>query len=321
MTVEREGEFPREDREAVETLGLQLALGIENARLAIRQRRFAEELREKVAAATEELRELDQAKSDFVSLVSHELRTPLTSIQGFSELLLTRPQTPERARQFLTAIHQEAERIGRIVRDLLDLSRIELGRGFEPHCVPLDLRQLIGVNVELFRGQTALHQILWDAPEDLPRVFADQDAVDQVLKNLLSNAVKYSPQGGTVRVWAVPSVVKPGTVELGVEDQGVGIPPPVLPKIFEKYYRVSHPATAHTRGLGIGLALVKALVETQGGTIDVESREGKGSRFVVRLPLASGMPTAQGRPSADRGASPERERGTGESAHFSGLSP
>lgn len=290
MAVEREGEFPRGDREAAETLGLQLALGIENARLTSSQRRFAEELREKVAAATERLRDLDRAKSDFVSIVSHELRTPLTSIQGFSELLLARPQPPERTRQFLTTIYQEAKRIGRIVRDLLDLSRIELGRGLEPHCAPLDLRPLLAANAELFRGQTALHQIVWEAPEHLPRVVADPDAMDQVVRNLLSNAVKYSPGGGTIRAWAAPSAVQPAMVELGVEDQGVGIPPVALSKIFEKYYRVSHPATAHTRGLGIGLALVKGLVEAQGGTIHVESREGEGSRFIVRLPAVAGTP-------------------------------
>ena len=290
MTVEREGEFPRGDREAAETLGLQLALGIENARLAIRQRRFAEELREKVAAATEGLRELDQAKSDFVSIVSHELRTPLTSIQGFSELLLTRPQSPERTRQFLTTIYQEAKRIGRIVRDLLDLSRIELGRGFELRRAPLDLRPLLAANAEQFRGQTELHQIVWEAPEDLPLVLADSDATDQVVKNLLSNAVKYSPGGGTIRVWAASSTAQPGMVEIGVEDQGVGIPPSAISKIFEKYYRVSHPATVHTRGLGIGLALVKALVEAHDGTVHVESREGEGSRFIVRLPVVSEAP-------------------------------
>lgn len=297
MTVERHGEFPGEDQEEVETLGLQLALGIENARLAISQRRFAEELKEKVAKATVELRELDKAKSDFVSIVSHEMRTPLTSIQGFSEILLTRTLPQERIRRFLTFIHQEAERLGRIVRDLLDLSRIELGRKLEVRRVPLDLRPLIERNVELFQGQTARHQILWDAPRDLPPALADPDAMDQVVKNLLSNAVKYSPGGGAIRVWAVPSAPEPETVELGVEDHGVGIPPPALPRIFEKYYRVTHPATAHERGLGIGLALVKALVEAQGGSIRVESREGEGSRFVVLLPAAmreSAQPPASG---------------------------
>jgi signal transduction histidine kinase len=294
MAVEREGEFPGADRTAMETLGLQLALGIENARLAARQRRFALELEEKVAAATRGLRELDQAKSDFLSIVSHELRTPLTSLQGFSELLLTRPSSPERTRQFLGYIHQEAERLGRIVGDLLDLSRIELGRGIELRQAPLTLGPLLEANGEQFRAQTTCHQLTWEVPLDLPQVLADRDALNQVIKNLLSNALKYSPGGGAVRLWAARSDRDPGMVEIGVSDQGVGIPREMISRIFEKYYRVSHPDTAQVRGLGIGLALVKHLIEAQGGSIRVESREGQGSCFTVALPMAPESPARTG---------------------------
>lgn len=286
MAVERAGEFSRQDRAVVETLGLQLALGIENARLTARQRRFAQELAEKVAAATRSLRELDRAKSDFLSIVSHELRTPLTSLQGFSELLLTRAASPERTRQFLGYIHQEAERLGRIVGDLLDLSRIELGRGSELRREPLSLGPLLEANGELFQAQTSRHQLTWELPPDLPPVLADRDAVDRVLKNLLSNALKYSPGGGLVRLWAARADRHPAMIEIGVSDQGVGIPPEALSRIFEKYYRVPHPAVTQVRGLGIGLALAKHLVEAQDGTIRVESREGEGSRFIVTLPVA-----------------------------------
>ena len=287
MAVEREGEFPRSDRTAVETLGLQLALGIENARLAARQRRFAQELEEKVAAATRSLRELDQAKTDFLSIVSHELKTPLTAVQGFSELLLTRPILPDRARQFLGYIHQEAERLGRIVADLLDLSRIELGRGVELHRSPVALGPLLQANGELFQAQTSRHRLIWEASPDLPLALADRDATDQVIKNLLSNALKYSPEGGVVRLWAARSGREPGMVEIGVSDQGVGIPAEALLRVFEKYYRVSHPATVRARGLGIGLALAKHLIEAQGGRIWAESQEGRGSRFVATLPIAA----------------------------------
>jgi signal transduction histidine kinase len=287
MTVEREGEFSPPDRSAVEALGPQIALGIENARLTARQRRFAQELEEKVAAATRGLRELDRAKSDFLSIVSHELRTPLTSLQGFSELLLTRAYSPERVHQFLGYIHQEAARLGRIVGDLLDLSRIELGRSAELRPAPLALGPLLEANAELFQAQTTRHQLAWEAPADLPKVLADRDAVDRVIKNLLSNAVKYSPAGGAVRLWATRCAGDSGMVEFGVSDEGVGIPAGALPRIFDKYFRVPHPATVQVRGLGIGLALAKHLVEAQGGTIRVESREGQGSRFRVTLPAAS----------------------------------
>lgn len=286
LAVERRGEFPRELRATAETLGLHLALAIDNACLAERQRRFADELEGKVAAATRRLRELDRAKSDFVSIVSHELRTPLTSIQGFSELLLSRPPSAEGARRWLELIHREAERLGRIVADLLDLSRIESGgeRALGP--APLALGPLIDANVELLASQSAAHTIERDLPDALPPVVADHDALDRVLKNLLSNAIKYSPGGGPVRVWARVSAEEPGRVELGVEDRGVGIPAASVSRIFEKYCRVPHPDTAHVRGLGLGLALVKSLVEAQGGRIRVESQVGLGSRFVLSLPIA-----------------------------------
>lgn len=286
LAVERRGEFGRELRATVETLALQLALGIENARLAARQRRFAAELEEKIAVATERLRELDRAKSEFVSIVSHELRTPLTSIQGFSELLLTRPIPAAEARQCLATIHREAERLGRIVTDLLDLSRIESGRQNPLVPEPLELGPLITANAELFRSQSEAHAIECEIAEALPPVLADRDGLDRVLKNLLSNAIKYSPGGGVVRILAGVSAEDGERVELVVEDQGVGIPAEALPRIFARYARVPHPATGHVRGLGLGLALVKSLVEAQGGRVRVESEVGTGSRFIVSLPIA-----------------------------------
>ena len=286
MVVERIGELRSGARAAIETLGLQLALGVENSRLAQRQRRFAEELEEKVAAATQRLRELDQAKSDFVSIVSHELRTPLTAIQGFSELLLNRAASPERQRQFLGYILHESERLGRIVEDLLDLSRIEAGKGKPFNRIPLDLIPLLEVNAELFGCQSPIHEVRVEISRDLPLVLADRDAVDRVLKNLISNAIKYSPRGGPVLLQAARSTTDPGLVEIFVEDRGVGVPPEALDRIFEKYYRVSHPDAGKVRGLGIGLALVKSLVEAHGGTVRVSSCPDQGSRFLVTFPVA-----------------------------------
>ena len=286
LVIERLGEFPREIRATAETLGLHLALGIDNARLAERQHRFAEELEEKVAVAIRRLSELDRAKSEFVSIVSHELRTPLTSIQGFSELLLTRPPSAAGARRCLEAIHREAERLGRIVADLLDLSQIERGEARALGPAPLALGPLIEANADLFAAQSPAHPIEWDVADGLPPVLADRDALDRVLKNLLSNAVKYSPGGGPVRVWARPDPGEPGRVELGVEDRGVGIPAGALPRIFDKYSRIPHPDTAHVGGLGLGLALVKSLVEAQGSRVRVESQLGAGTRFILSLPIA-----------------------------------
>jgi signal transduction histidine kinase len=287
MVVERVGELPRAERRAIGTLALQLGLGIENARLTERQRRFAEELEGKVAAATRRLRELDRAKSDFVSVVSHELRTPLTSIRGFTELLLNRAVLPERQHQFLGYVLHESERLGRIVEDLLDLSRIEAGREQLRARAPVDLAPLLEVNAELFACQSPLHEVRATVSEGLPPVLADRDAVDRVLKNLLSNAIKYSPRGGLVWLRAAPSPGTGGFVEISVEDQGVGIPPEAIGRIFDKYYRLSHPETARARGLGIGLALVKSLVEAHGGTVEATSAPGQGSCFRVTLPAVT----------------------------------
>jgi two-component system phosphate regulon sensor histidine kinase PhoR len=263
-----------------------MGLAVENARLTVRQLHFAEELADKVTAATARLRELDQAKSEFLSVVSHELRTPLTALQGFSELLLRSALPPDRARRCLVYLHTEACTLGRIVGELLDLSRIESGRPIELRPELVDLAALIERNVELFAGEHREHRFRWTASGPEVALRADPDALDRMVKNLLSNAVKYSPRGGEVCVSARPAEDQPGMIELAVEDDGVGIPADQLPRIFDKYVRVPHPETAAARGLGLGLSLVKALAEAHGGRVEVESLPGKGSRFRLLLPEA-----------------------------------
>ncbi len=282
LAVEWRGEVAAGTDAAAAEIALHLALGIENARLTLRQRRFAEELEDKVAAATRRLREIDQAKSEFLSVVSHELRTPLTALEGFAELLLTRAVPPERAARFLRHIHVEARRLGRIVAELLDLSRLEVGVAPDLKREPLELATHVERQLELFAGVHPAHRFSWKAEGVLPALRADRDALDRVLQNLLSNAVKYSPRGGEVRVAARSAA--DGLVELRVEDEGVGIPTTELPRIFDKYVRIATQETTSVRGLGLGLSLVRALVEAHGGRIDVESEPGKGSIFRVILP-------------------------------------
>ena len=284
LAIERNGDLGAATRGAAQALALHVALALENARLTERQRRFAEELEDKVARATQRLREIDQAKSEFLSVVSHELRTPLTALQGFSELLLARDVPPDRARRYLHHVQTESQRLGRIVADLLDLSRIESGRGLSLRREPFDLRELVECNVEVFACQHALHRFDLSVAASLPPLCADRDAVDRMLKNLLSNAVKYSPRGGRVLVQARPAADRPGLVELAVEDDGVGIPAEALPRICEPYVRIAHPETATAPGLGLGLNLVRALAHAHGGLVEVESLPGKGSRFRVLLP-------------------------------------
>ncbi len=270
-------------------MALHLSLAVENARLMLRQRRFTEELEEKVTAATERLRQLDQAKTEFVSVVAHEMRTPLTALQGFTELLLSRAVPPERAARFLGHLHSEAERLGRIVAELLDLSRLESGRPLELRCEAVDLPQVIERNFDLFAVQHQRHRFQWTPYPGVETLHADRDAVDRILKNLISNAVKYSPGGGRVIVATRAADDRPGMVELSVEDDGIGIPVNQLSRIFDKYVRVPDRRTATVRGLGLGLALVRALAEAHGGSVEVESLPGKGSTFRVFLPSESSV--------------------------------
>ena len=284
LILEQDGDLSAGDRARATTLGAHVALAVENARLAERQRHFARELEEKIAGATRRLRELDQAKNEFLTIASHELRTPLTALQGFSELLLTREVPADRARRYLGHIHTEAQRLGRIVADLLDHSRIESGRGPELRRVPLDLGGLIEANLEIFASQHPRHHFDRPRAGAVPPLCADRDAVDRMLKNLISNAIKYSPRGGRVRVEAAVAQDRPGMVELSVEDDGVGIPAESLPRIFDPYVRVANPETATAPGLGLGLSLVRGLAHAHGGSVEVESLPGKGSRFRVLLP-------------------------------------
>lgn len=284
MAVERRGEISAEERAALKTLGVHVGLALENARLASRQRQFAAELAEKVSAARRELEELDRAKSAFVAIASHELRTPLTALQGFSELLAVRRLPPEEVSRLAGVMRREAKRLARIVSDLLDLSRIE--RGLAPALcrIPLAVEPAVVATVALFSHGTATHPIAVTCEPALPRVDADPDALERVLMNLISNAIKYSPPGSVVRVAARPLA---GAVAIDVADSGRGIPAEALGRIFEPYYRVPDAAGA-ARGTGIGLAVVKALVEAHGGAVSVESAPMLGTRVTVVLPALEG---------------------------------
>jgi two-component system, OmpR family, phosphate regulon sensor histidine kinase PhoR len=235
-----------------------------------------------VSAARRELEELDRAKSAFVAIASHELRTPLTALQGFSELLATRQLPPDEVNRLGAIMRREARRLGRIVSDLLDLSRIE--RGLDPALcrIPLAVEPTVVATVDLFRQGTTTHPIAIACEPALPTLDADPDALERVLTNRISNAIKYSPAGSVVRVGA--RALENG-VAIDVCDSGRGIPAEALGRIFEPYYRVPDAAGA-ARGTGIGLAVVKALVEAHGGAVEVESAPTLGTRVTVVLPAA-----------------------------------
>lgn len=249
-----------------------------------------------------ELKRLEEVRMEFVVNVSHELRTPLTAIRGYAETLLYGGlEHREEARKFLEIIHQHAERLGRLLNDLLDLSNIELER------TPLSIRpQAV---VEVARQATAMLmpqaeqkaiRLTNRIPDDLPPVLADRDRLVQILVNLLDNAVKYTPEGGSVTVTvrqgpgAEPQPPTPGTrppspgpwVEIVVEDTGIGIPEKDLPRITERFFRVDKARSRELGGTGLGLAIVKHLVQAHRGTLGIESEIGRGTTVRFTLPVA-----------------------------------
>jgi signal transduction histidine kinase len=282
LAVERVGELDADERAGLEGLGAYIGLALENARLATRQRRFTEELEAKVASATRRLEALDRAKSSFVAIASHELRTPLTALHGFSELLATRRLPHEEVARLGAIMCAESQRLGRMVNDLLDLSRIERGLSPTLRRGPVAIESVVGRVADVFRRASSTHPIVVGYEAGLPRVDADADAVERILTNLVSNALKYSPPGRLVRVRA-RGAARGGAVEVEVEDQGAGIAQEALARIFEPYYRAPD-AEGTARGTGIGLAVVKSLVEAHGGSVRVESTSGVGTRVVFSLP-------------------------------------
>lgn len=261
------------DRRLIVALGLHLGLALEHARLVARQRRFADQLEAEVAAAV-------RARSAFVAVASHELRTPLTGILGFSELLATRSVSRDEARRMAGIIHQEAARLARIIEDLLDLSRLERGLPPQVRPVALHVAAALADAVAVFQRPGATHEVVVDCASSLPSAWVDPDAFDRVVKNLVGNAVKYSPAGSRVEVAAGATV---DGIEVSVQDRGRGIPADALARVFEPYYRVPDAGVA-ARGTGLGLAVVKAIVDALGGEVRIDSAPGRGTRVVVRVP-------------------------------------
>jgi signal transduction histidine kinase len=180
-------------------------------------------------------------------------------------------------------LQRETERLARIVDDFLDLSRLERGLGLRLAPAAIAIAPALAAAVELFRRADS-HRIVLECDERLPAVLADPDALDRILKNLVSNAIKYSPAGSTVRITARTAAA--ASVEVSVHDEGRGIPRDALPRVFEPYYRAPGAAGA-ARGTGLGLSVVKSLIEAHGGTICLESAPGRGTRVIFVLPAVS----------------------------------
>jgi two-component system phosphate regulon sensor histidine kinase PhoR len=235
-------------------------------------------------------RELERMKTAFLNTVSHELRTPITSIRAFSELMAKRQADPEKSREWSAVINEEAERLNRLVDDLLDVSRIESGKKLSVIKRPVELKPLIDRTLTLFGKDAATHPIHLSMDEGLTLAELDADRIEQVLSNLLSNAIKYSPAGGAVelRVRFSP----PEGMRIEVQDHGLGLKPDDQANIFQKFYRVEGAHMNGIRGTGLGLSITKYLVEAHGGRMGVESVFGQGSQFWFEVPLFGPQATA-----------------------------
>ena len=232
-------------------------------------------------------RRLEMVRRDFVANVSHELRTPLTVLRGFAETLGDEEIPAPQRGQFIDAIVANAQRMQRLVDDLLDLSRMESG-GWRPKPVRCDVAQAAEEALAAARWRAAAKGIALDtdiAPE-AARVTADPTALRQVLANLVDNAVRHTERG-SVTVFARR---EPDAVAVGVRDTGVGIGPEHLPRIFERFYRADAGRAREEGGTGLGLAIVRHLVEAHGGSVHAESEPGRGTTIGATFPLAGDLP-------------------------------
>ncbi len=233
------------------------------------------------------LREVDRMKEEFVSIVSHELRTPLTSIRGSIQLVVGEPGSvpdPEH-RSLLQIALNNCERLVRIINDILDVSKIESGN-LPLHRKAVNVAELIRQSVDVVASPARHASVRIDArlPGDLPPVMVDQDRIVQALVNLLSNAVKFAPSGSTITIAAMATEQ---TVTVSVSDEGEGIAPENLSRLFRKFQQVDSSSSRRKGGTGLGLAITKALVEQHGGRIFVDSELHKGTRFSITLPAAT----------------------------------
>ncbi|RYG65018.1 hypothetical protein EON77_19035, partial [bacterium] len=252
-----------------------------------------------------DVRNVDRMKSGFVAMASHELRTPLTAIKGFSSTLLDGLDedmyTKEDQREFLGIVVGECDRLRRLIDDLLNTSRIESGESLKPDYQAVDITSLLDKVAKVQQQSTHKHTIKVEIENPLPATInGDLDKLEQIVNNLMNNAVKYAPDGGDIILHAKN---EGETLLIGIRDQGLGIPKDYLTKVFDRFTRVNNEDNRKIYGTGLGLFLVKHLVEdVHQGQIWVESEVGVGSDFQFRIPVALDIEAAKAAESSAKNA-------------------
>ena len=282
------------DKEIVSILASQIGQALENARLFEETWRSHQELESKIkertkelSEALEEIKKVTKRKSDFVSAVAHELRTPLTSVKGYAALLIAGKlgEISPGVKQRLEKINKHADGLTQLINDILDISRIESGRQ-EMKIEAINVPEIIESVADLLMPQLKEKdiQLVKDVTDDVKAVAADQGQIKRVFINLLSNALKYTPPKGTITIRARK---KDALAQIDISDTGIGISPNNLPKLFQEFYREDTETNQNVKGTGLGLALVKSIIEAHQGKIWVESRLGIGTTFSFTMPLTA----------------------------------
>lgn len=228
-------------------------------------------------------KEIDRMKTELVSMVAHELRSPLTSIAGFSELLLDEGVTQEQSKEYAEIILKESNRLGDLINKFLDISRIESGKS-QVHKTPVQIGHVIEsiLEMNMYLAERKGMKVNINIPDDLATVWVDREMMGEVILNLFSNAVKYSPERKAINIDVED---KDDEQLIRIADQGYGIPEKSLNKIFDKFYRVTdNEYIQEVNGSGLGLSLVKEIIELHDGSIWVESKIGEGSTFTFSIP-------------------------------------
>jgi signal transduction histidine kinase len=288
VSSEEVGAFTELDLSTIQTVADQLAVAIHNARLYEQVQQHAADLEERVKARTlelssamDKLQDLDRLKSKFIADISHELRTPLTNIIVYLDLLEN--ATGEKEETYRSVLKQQSARLATLVEEILDITHLEMGSA-RPSFADIDLNGLVHQVVATFlpRAEGVGLELIFEPDDEVKRIWAEPIQLSRVAGNLIANALNYSTVGRvTVRTYKDPNEHR---IALEVTDQGVGIHPEDLPHIFERFYRGQQVSQSAIPGTGLGLAVVKEIMDLHEGTIDIETKLGEGTTMRVWFP-------------------------------------
>jgi signal transduction histidine kinase len=278
--------YSSQDIKVIEIVANELVIAVQNALRFEEIENFNITLLGKVDEATRKLRRvnerlkmLDEAKDDFISMASHQLRTPLTSIKGYTSMVLEGDAgklTPSQ-KKLLTQSFFSAQRMVYLIADLLNVSRLKTGKVIV-ETTPVNLAEVVGEELEQLKETAAARSLTltYKKPKKFTEIMLDETKIRQVIMNFVDNAIYYTPAGGQISVELVET---PATIELRVQDNGIGVPRSEQPHLFTKFYRAGNARKARPDGTGLGLFMAKKVIVVQGGSLIFESTEGKGSTF------------------------------------------